>query len=91
MKLQDALKKTGTAEAYANGLTFVVEDDQIDYSPTEPDGEPVNPDDDCSLTVQVGQMPPHYTGFFANADEIVEHLREHHPNLDWTPVEEEGE
>jgi hypothetical protein len=83
MKLHEALNETGIAEATCNGLVYVVRSEQADFSPSEPDGEPNDPND-YVLTIAVGAMPPHVTRSYARLEDL-----EKEYDFTWTSVEPE--
>lgn len=82
MTLHEALNETGIAEASQNGLVYVVKDGQADFSPSEPDGEPNDPND-YVLTIASGAMPPHVIITIdprpASHDAMVALLEQHAP------------
>jgi hypothetical protein len=84
MNLYEALNDTGVAETVVNGLVYVVKDDQADYSPSEPDGEPNDPND-YVLTIADGGMPPHFTKSYASLEEIIAE----HGEMEWSAIEME--
>lgn len=79
MTLQEALRSTGVAEAYHDGYTVCVQDDEEDYT------------DGYRLSIQVAAMPPHFSKFCRQLEDVQKELDTSFlsSNLDWTPVETE--
>lgn len=81
MILQDALQETGIAEAYFDGYTVGVHDDEVEKSGV----------DGYRLFIQVAAMPPHFSTFCRDLNEVQKELDATFlpKNLDWTSVEPE--
>lgn len=78
MKLEQALQETGMAEAYYDGYTAVVREDEDESGIPE-----------YRITIQIGRMPPHFSGGYKTLDAVeAEMASTHAPQpIEWTPVE----
>lgn len=77
--IKHAIKKTGQCEAYHDGYTATV----TDYT-EEREG--------YLLSVQVGQMPPHYSQRFNSVEEVEQEMRDRSAfpvTVIWSPIKPE--
>ena len=75
MKLKEALFLTGQAELYYDGYTMYIEEQEEDET--------------YGISIQTGQMPPHFTKNDLTWEQLQAEIAETHaPNpQNWTPVQ----
>lgn len=73
MTLQEALKATGVAEAYYDGYTICVQDDEEEYT------------NGYRLSIQKGGFPPHFSKFCTTFNVVQKELNDFLPvDIQWS-------